>query len=78
MTRIAYRGIAAPRAEPSQSGDPLWKMGTLTVTGSAIGGVLSLGLFVLVWVALPVVRPLLLAALVVGGVFGLVLWLRRR
>jgi uncharacterized BrkB/YihY/UPF0761 family membrane protein len=78
MTQLAYRRIAAPRDDLSQVRDAFWKMGTLTVTGSAVGGVLSLGLFVLIWVALPVVRPLLLAALVVGGVFGFVLWLRRR
>jgi uncharacterized BrkB/YihY/UPF0761 family membrane protein len=78
MTQLAYRRIAALCDEPLQLRDPLWKMGTLTVTGSAVGGVLSLGLFVLIWGALPVVRPLLLAALVVGGVFGFVLWLRRR
>jgi uncharacterized BrkB/YihY/UPF0761 family membrane protein len=78
MSRVPYRRIAAPRDEPSLSHDPIRNMSTLVVTGSAVGGVLSVGLFVLVWVAIPEVRPFLVAALVVGGVFGLILWLRRR
>jgi hypothetical protein len=66
------------RDELSPQRDPFEKMGSLVITGSAIGGVLSIGLIVLVWEALPEVRPILVAALVVGGVFGLILWFRRR
>lgn len=78
MIRRPYRRIAAPRDEIHESRDPIWTMSTLVVTGSAVGGVLSIGLFVLVWAALPEVRPILIAALAVGGLFGLFLWLRRR
>jgi hypothetical protein len=53
-------------------------MSSLVVTGSAVGGVLSLGLLAIIWTALPVVRPFLVAALAVGGVFGAILWFRRR
>jgi len=66
------------RDEPPHSRDPLTEMGSLVITGSAVGGVLSIGLFALVWEALPVVRPFLVAVLILGGIFGLTLWLRRR
>jgi len=78
MNPAAYKRIAAPRDEPSQSRDPIWSMSTLVVTGSVVGGVLSLGLLVIIWGYLPVVRPFLIAALAVGGVLGFILWLRRR
>jgi len=53
-------------------------MGSLVITGSAVGGVLSIGLFVIVWGYLPVVRPFLIGSLVVGGIFGFILWVRRQ
>ncbi|HXQ27414.1 MAG TPA: hypothetical protein VN822_13475 [Candidatus Acidoferrales bacterium] len=64
--------------EPRQGRDPIANMSSLVITGSAIGGVLSIGLFVVVWGALPVARPFLIAALAAGGIFGFILWLRRR
>jgi len=78
MKTAPYRPIATRRDEPVHARDPLIEIGSLRITGSAIGGVLSLGLFIIVWGALPVTRPFLAAALVAGGVFGLILWLRRR
>jgi len=66
------------RDELSPRHDPFEKMGSLVITGSAIGGVLSIGLIVVVWGYLPEVRPFLVAALAVGATFGLVLWFRRR
>ena len=78
MKRVTTHGrIAASHSELSESRDPIRTMCTLVVTGSAFGGVLSFGLFVIVWAALAEVRPFLIAALAVGGVFGLVLWHRR-
>jgi len=64
--------------EFSQQRDPIAKMSSLVVTGSAVGGILSLGLLVIIWTALPVVRPFLVAVLSVGAVFGGILWFRRR
>jgi hypothetical protein len=69
---------ADSRDECSQGRDPAAKMGSLVITGSAVGGVLSIGLFVIVWGDLPVVRPFLIGALVVGGIFGFILWVRRQ
>jgi hypothetical protein len=64
--------------ECSQGRDPLAKMGNMVITSSAVGGVLSIGMLIIIWGALPVVRPFLIGALTLGGIFGFVLWLRRQ
>ena len=69
---------AASHDEFSQGRDPAAKMGSLVITGSAVGGFLSIGLFVVVWGYLPVVRWFLIGALAVGGIFGFILWIRRQ
>jgi hypothetical protein len=74
----AARRSAAMRDEFAQHRDPAAKMGSLVVTGSSIGGVLSIGMFVMVWFALPVVRPFLIAAIGLGVGFAAVLGVRRR
>jgi hypothetical protein len=75
----AAAGRAAERQdECSQGRDPLAKMGNMVVTSSAVGGVLSIGMFIIIWGALPVVRPFLIGALALGGIFGFILWLRRQ
>ena len=78
MSRAPYRRIAAPRDDPSPSRDPLSSISTLVVAGSAVGGVLSLGLLIMIWTGLPVVRPFLVAAAVLGCVLGLAMWFSRR
>ncbi len=78
MKSAHLRRASFDHDEPRQSRDPMTQIGSLVITGSAIGGVLSIGLFVMVWGDLPVVRPFLIAALATGGVFGFILWLRRR
>jgi hypothetical protein len=78
MTYTTSRRAAERQEECSQGRDPAAKMGSLVITGSAVGGVLSIGLFVIVWGYLPVVRPFLIGSLVVGGIFGFILWVRRQ
>jgi len=78
MIRRISRKIHVLRDEPIRARDPFIEIGSLAITGSAIGGVLSIGLFLIAWTALPVVRPFLAAALISGGVLGLALWLKRR
>jgi hypothetical protein len=78
MTHSSARRAAETQDECSQGRDPAAKMGNLVITGSAVGGPLSIGLFVIVWGYLPVVRPFLIGALVVGGIFGFILWFRRQ
>ncbi len=78
MTYTTSRRAAERQDECSQGRDPLAKTGNLVVTGSAVGGVLSIWMFIFIWGALPVVRPFLIGALLVGGIFGFILWLRRQ
>jgi uncharacterized BrkB/YihY/UPF0761 family membrane protein len=78
MKLTAAQRSAAMHDEFAQHRDPAAKMGSLVVTGSSIGGVLSIGMFVIVWSALPVVRPFLIAAIGLGVIFAAVLWLGRR
>jgi len=66
------------RFEFARRRDPLNEIGSLIVTGNPIGAVLSIGMFFIVWSALPVVRPFLIAAIGLGAIFGAVLWVRRR
>ena len=78
MTYTTSRRAAERQDECSQGRDPLSKMGNMVVTSSAVGGVLSIGMVIIIWGALPVVRPFLVGALVVGGIFGFILWFRRQ
>jgi hypothetical protein len=69
----------AVRHDPSADRrDPLNEIGSLVVTDNPIGAVLSIGMFFIVWTALPVVRPFLIAAIGLGIIYGAVLWVRRR
>ena len=58
--------------------DPLIEIGSLNVSDNPIGAVLSIGLLVIVWGSLPVVRPFLVAAIGLGVLYSAVLWVRRR
>ena len=53
-------------------------MGTLWITASWIGAVLSLGLGFMVYEALPETRLFILGALGLGVVIGLALWWKHR
>ncbi len=67
--------LGLPRHCERPHGDrPEVKMGGLVITGSTLGGVLAIGLGGYLWFALPELRPFLLGALAVGGVFGAALW----
>lgn len=57
---------------------PEVQFGTLWISESWVGAVLSLGLGVLLWEALPVTRLFLLGALSCGGVIRLALWWKHR
>jgi hypothetical protein len=78
MTHAAARRAAERQDECSQGRDPLAKMGNLVIPSSAVGGVLSMGMFIIIWGALPVVRPFLIGALALGSIFGFILWVRRQ
>jgi hypothetical protein len=48
--------------------------GNLPVPGTKVGAVVSLGLVVLSWLAIPVARPFILGTVGLGAVVGACLW----
>jgi hypothetical protein len=48
--------------------------GNLPVPGTPAGAIVSLGLVVLAWIAIPVARPFILGTVALGLVVGLILW----
>jgi hypothetical protein len=70
--------FAIRRRESAERRDPASEIGSLVVTDNPIGAVLSIGMFIIVWGALPVVRPFLIAAIGLGVTYSAVLWVRRR
>jgi hypothetical protein len=61
------------RLEKPQSRS-LSAFGNVTVPGTRAGAIVSLGLAVLAWIAIPVARPFLLGTVGLGLVVGLLLW----
>jgi len=49
-------------------------LGNLPVPGTKVGAVVSLGLVVLSWLAMPVARPFILGTVGLGAVVGACLW----
>lgn len=66
------RKIAESRPEPARA------FGTVTIPGSRIGAVVSLGLVVICWIALPLARPFILGTGGLGSIVGLILYYRHR
>jgi hypothetical protein len=52
--------------------------GTITVPGNRAGAIVSLGLVVIAWFAIPIARPFLLGTAVLGIVFALILRWKHR
>jgi hypothetical protein len=48
--------------------------GNLPVPGTKAGAVVSVGLVVIAWMAIPVARPFILGTFGLGAVLGLFLW----
>lgn len=46
----------------------------MSVPGTRAGAIVSLGLAVLAWLVIPIARPFILGAAVLGSVIGLILW----
>ena len=53
---------------------PLGAFGNISVPGTRTGAIVSLGLVVLAWIAIPVARPFILGTGGLGLVIGLILW----
>jgi hypothetical protein len=53
--------------------------GNMSVPGTKAGAVVSVGLFVVAWLAIPVARPFILGVVGLGAVLGIFLyWLHNR
>jgi hypothetical protein len=78
MRQSLSSAFSVRRHESLNRRDPLNEIGSLVVTDNPIGAVLSIGMFIIVWGALPVVRPFLIAAIGLGVIYSAVLWVRRR
>lgn len=64
--------------QKSSSGRPSYigKYGGLTVPGTRAGAVVSIGLVVIAWIAIPIARPFILGTGGLGLLLGLILWWR--
>jgi hypothetical protein len=61
-----------PSTKPSYIG----RYGGLSVPGTRPGAIVSIGLLVLAWIAIPIARPFILGTVALGVILGL--FLRRR
>ena len=62
----------------TSSGKPnyIGRFGGLTVPGTPVGAIVSLGMVILCWLAIPIARPFILGTGGLGLIVGLVLWWR--
>jgi hypothetical protein len=62
---------------PQRVDPPRWNtFGTVTVPGSPAGAIVSLGLVVICWFAIPIARPFILGTGGLGVIVGLIPWWR--
>lgn len=50
------------------------RYGGLTVPGTRAGLIVSIGLVVLAWIAIPIARPFILGTVGIGALLGALLW----
>jgi hypothetical protein len=64
--------------EKPSSGKPSYigRYGGLSVPGTSAGAVVSIGLVVLAWLAVPIARPFIVGTVGLGLIVGLFLWWR--
>jgi hypothetical protein len=67
-----------PSSERPTSGKPSYigRYGGLSVPGTRAGAIVSVGLVVLAWIAIPLARPFILGTVGLGLLVGLFLWWR--
>jgi hypothetical protein len=62
--------------EKPGSGKPSYigRYGGLSVPGTRAGAIVSIGLVVLAWIAIPLARPFIVGTVGLGLIVGLILW----
>lgn len=63
-----------PQRDEKQRPVALGAFGNFSVPGTRAGAIVSLGLVVLAWIAIPVARPFILGTVGLGLLLGLILW----
>jgi hypothetical protein len=59
---------------PERKSNFIGRYGGLTVPGTPVGAIVSIGLVVLSWLAIPLARPFILGTGGLGLIVGLLLW----
>jgi hypothetical protein len=67
-----------PMQAKTSSGKPnyIGRFGGLTVPGTPVGAIVSIGMVILCWLAIPIARPFILGTGGLGLIVGLILWWR--
>jgi hypothetical protein len=67
-----------PSSDKPNVGRPSYigRYGGLSVPGTRAGAIVSIGLVVLAWLAIPIARPFILGTIGLGVLLGLFLWWR--
>jgi hypothetical protein len=62
----------------TSSGKPnfIGRYGGLSVPGTRAGAIVTIGLTVLAWIAIPIARPFILGTVGLGLILGLIMWWR--
>jgi len=68
------RGLLAQRKTARQRPASLGAFGNVSVPGTRAGAIVSVGLVVIAWLAIPLARPFILGTVGLGVVVGLILW----
>jgi hypothetical protein len=74
LSHQARRGLLTQRRTERQRPAPLGTFGNVSVPGPRAGAIVSLGLAVIAWLAIPVARPFILGTVGLGFTVGLILW----
>jgi hypothetical protein len=73
---LSYEPLSKKPAEPAQNRPR--SFGTITIPGTPVGAIVSVGLVVISWFALPLSRPFIIGTGGLGLILGLLLYWKHR
>jgi hypothetical protein len=73
---LSYGPVTRKQPEPQQTRQR--SFGTITIPGTPVGAIVSVGLVVICWFALPLSRPFILGTGGLGLILGLLLYWKHR
>jgi hypothetical protein len=73
---LSYGPVTPKLPEPQQTRQR--SFGTITIPGTPVGAIVSVGLVVICWFALPLSRPFILGTGGLGLILGLLLYWKHR